>query len=358
LKKIGVDALIVSDPGILTIIKKIWPQVEIHLSTQANCTNWQAAAFWHKQGVARIILGREVALDEIKEIKKKVPGLSLEYFVHGAMCMAYSGRCLLSRYFTGRSANLGDCAQPCRWEYSRQDFSGAETQEFHYRPAGQDEDIEIVGEQHGSYILNSKDLCLMKYLAELRDAGVDSFKIEGRAKSVYYQAVTVGAYRTAIDSLIAGKQSIAVKKTLQRLSKELETKLVHRGYTAGFLLGGKAGQNLESAHIACQWEFCGVVMPVSSLKLIKGVKKIDKDNQTAAQTAGKIFIKVHNQIRQGDKIEILTPQYDIIKIRIKRIFNENTGELAESAHGGQQTIISLKINRKIPEGSVIRRKLE
>jgi putative protease len=187
LKEFKVDGLIISDPGIMALVKKSWPEARIHLSTQANCTNWSAVQFWYKQGVKRIVLGREVTLEEIKEIHKMCPKMELEYFVHGAMCMAYSGRCFLSKQFVGRSGNLGDCAQPCRWEYTLREtkVDGRE--------------MEIVQEEHGTYLLNSKDLCLIKYLDKLVAAGITSFKIEGRAKSVYYQAVVVGAYRKAIE---------------------------------------------------------------------------------------------------------------------------------------------------------------
>lgn len=163
--------MIISDPGILALVKKYWPKAEIHLSTQANCTNLAAVKFWQKQGVKRIILGREVTLKEIKEIHQAAPQVDLEYFVHGAMCMTYSGRCFLSKLLVDRSANLGDCAQPCRWEY-----------DVLLRSANHPEELEIVEERHGAYLLNSKDLCLLKYLKELAAAGVTSFKIEGRAK--------------------------------------------------------------------------------------------------------------------------------------------------------------------------------
>ena len=219
LKDIKVDALIISDPGIIMMVKSIWPKAEIHLSTQANCTNWQSARFWYKQGIKRVILGRETTLEEIKEIKKKVPKLELEVFVHGAMCMAYSGRCFLSKHFVDRSGNLGDCVQPCRWNY----FISEEK-----RP---NEPLEIVEEKHGSYILNSRDLCLIEYLDELARAGVDSFKIEGRAKSVYYQAVVANSYRQAVCSLQSANtklKKIEYKKFARKLFNELNTRLVHR----------------------------------------------------------------------------------------------------------------------------------
>ncbi len=328
LKEIGVDALIVSDPGVLLLIKKVWPRAVIHLSTQANCTNYQAAQFWHKAGVKRIILGREVSLKEIKEIYKQNPNLELECFVHGAMCMAYSGRCFLSRYFVGRSANLGDCVQPCRWKY----FISEEK-----RP---NQPLELIEEQHGSYILNSRDLCLIEYLDKLRQAGITSFKIEGRAKSAYYQAVVTGAYKQAI-SIISSKLSREKRSDqINYLYNELETKLVHRGYTQGFLLGEKADQEIEVSHQKCAWQFCGQV--VKSKKL--------KDNYL-------IFIKVHNTIKTGNEIEVIRPFYNKIKIKIDKMQDELTKEEITEAHGGQKKVVIIKNDQEIPIFSVLRRKI-
>ena len=228
------DALIVSDPGIIALVKKHWPEAEIHLSTQANCTNIEAVKFWSKQGIKRIILGREVTLQEIKEIKKAVPKIELEYFIHGAMCMAYSGRCFLSKEITGRSGNLGDCSQPCRFEYS-------------IKARNHEQEFDIVSEEHGTYLLNSKDLCLIEYLPQLIKAGISSFKIEGRAKSVYYQACVSGIYARALDFLKKNKNKTAIEKELKHLKLELVDKLVHRGYTL-VLLGGKGEQNITSAN--------------------------------------------------------------------------------------------------------------
>ncbi len=331
LKKIGIDALIASDPGVISVIKKAWPKAEIHLSTQANCTNWQSAKFWHEQGVKRVILGREVSLEEVKEIHKKVPKLELEYFVHGAMCMAYSGRCFLSKHFVDKSANLGDCVQPCRWKY----YISEEK-----RP---DMPLEIVEEEHGTYILNSKDMCMIKYLKDLRDAGVVSFKIEGRAKSIYYLATVVGAYNSAIDLMGRRKPQAEKKKEYNKLYKELFTKLVHRGYTTGFLLGEKADENKDNSHIFGEWEFCGEVVASKKLK-VKSAKY-------------KTSIKVHNSIKTGYFIEILTPEYKIIKMKIGKLFNVKKNDFVEAAHGGQGTEVELVTKVKVPIGSVVRRKI-
>jgi putative protease len=324
LKEIGVDALIVSDPGIINMIKKIWKDAEIHLSTQANCTNFESAKFWYEAGVKRVILGREVSLEEIKEIHEKIPDLELEYFVHGAMCMAYSGRCFLSKYYLDKSANLGDCVQPCRWKYNSREI----TAENH-----ENEILELVEEEHGSYILNSKDLCLIKYLRELAEAGVMSFKIEGRAKSIYYQAMVAGIY-----SYVAHDLERITKDDLEYYYDELKTKLVHRGYTDGFLLGERADQNLDNSHEQSKWEFCGqVVKPISNNK--------------------EILVKVHNSIKMGDEIEIVRPKYDIIKMKVDKMIDPETGEEIEVAHGGQDRMVFLEVGEKVSEFSVIRRLL-
>lgn len=307
LKAMKVDALIVSDPGIIALVKKNWPAAEIHLSTQANCTNLEAVKFWQKQGVKRIILGREVTLKEIKEIHLAAPKIDLEYFVHGAMCMAYSGRCFLSKLFVDRSGNLGDCAQPCRWEY-----------DVTLKTGNHPEELEMVEERHGTYLLNSKDLCLVKYLKDLADAGVISFKIEGRAKSVYYQATVCGIYRQALELISRKTPAVKLKKELDYLENELKTKLVHRGYTTGFLLGTKADQNIVNSHNVSAWEFCGQVL---SLEENQG-KKL------------RIYFQVHNTLKIGDKVEIIKPDYDIIEIKLDNLWDAKTEKELTEAHGG------------------------
>ncbi len=334
LKKLKVDALIISDPGIIALVKKYWSKAEIHLSTQANCTNAEAVKFWAKQGVKRVILGREVTLKEIKEIHKSAPRVDLEYFVHGAMCMAYSGRCFLSKELVDRSGNLGDCAQPCRWEYS-------------IKARNHESEFDLVSEEHGTYLLNSKDLCLIEYLPQLIEAGISSFKIEGRAKSVYYQALVSGIYARALDFLKKKPSVVAWKKEVKYLKAELVDKLVHRGYTSGFLLGGKAEQNTTSANHLSAWEFCGqVVMPEKNWfkpELKKGEHHL--------------YFLVHNTIKLGDTTEIITPKYGIIKLSPKKMFDAKTGEELTEAHGGggARTVV-VSIKEIVPILSVLRRK--
>ncbi len=318
LKKAQPDALIISDPGIIQLVKKNWPEAEIHLSTQANCTNAAAAKFWFDNGVSRIVLGREVTLSEIKEIHRAVPKLELEYFIHGAMCMAYSGRCFLSKEILNRSGNLGDCAQPCRFEYS-------------IKARNHEQEFDLISEEHGTYLLNSKDLCLIRHLQELKDAGIVSFKIEGRAKSVYYQALVCGIYRRALQA--------KDQKELNFLEKELKAKLVNRGYTTGFLLNKKAEQNNDCSHYLSNWEFCGQV--------IKSEK-------------GKIAFKVHNTVKVGDDLELILPAYDIIKIKPKHLFLAKDGtEVAEAHGGGGSQVVLLNLPKNcpgVPVGAVLCRK--
>jgi putative protease len=343
LKEIKVDALIVSDPGIILSIQKKWPEAEIHLSTQANCTNWQAAKFWFDLGVKRIILGREVALTEIKLIKDNNPDLELEYFVHGAMCMAYSGRCFLSKEMVGRSGNLGDCVQPCRWsyDYTRKKRIVDEFNELYIQAENHSEEFELVKEQHGSYLLNSKDLCLIKYIKDLAEAGVSSFKIEGRAKSVYYQAVVNGIY-----SRVTHNAYRITHKEIDYYYQELNTKLVHRGYTTGFLLGSKGEQNIEDSHLKSDWEFCGVVADA-----------VENSGQKTNNSF--IQVKVHNSLKVGDKIEIIVPEYDIIKMKVQSLVDPENGQELKEAHGGQERQVLMCVSRKalknVPAGSVLRR---
>lgn len=331
LKQAGVDGLIASDPGVIEIIKEVWPEAEIHLSTQANCINWKAAEFWREQGVTRIILGRETTLEDIREIKKRVPKMELEYFVHGAMCMAYSGRCFLSQYFLGRSANLGDCVQPCRWGYGVQRVRMSE-----------EGGSELVAEEDekGSYLLNSRDLCLVEYLDQLQRAGVDSFKIEGRNKSVYYLATVCGVYRRAIDAI--HDDSGPTRKELRFLRRELEEKLVNRGYTTGFLKGGPAEQNAQVSHHQSSWEFCGQV-----------IKK-----PRTSENKYLLPVKVHNCIKKGDIVEIVSPFYNVDRIEVDRFWNADTGaEMTEAHGGGSKHIILLEVNKSVSKMSILRRKI-
>jgi len=329
LKKIKPDAVIVSDPGVLKILKKVWPTSAVHLSTQANCTNKFAAKFWFENGVKRIILGREVSIKEIKEIKKFVPKLELEYFVHGAMCLSYSGRCYLSKYFNDRSANLGDCTQPCRWNYNV--FLEEKQRPQNFFPIDED--------RHGTYLMNSKDLCLVEHLEELKKVGIDSIKIEGRAKSVYYVGNTVKVYREAIDLLKKKITSAERNKKNKYFVDELK-KSQNRGFTLGFAFGrDKVEQRTESSHEECGYEFCGQVVKREKTKFSKNI--LTK-------------ILVHNQLFVGDKIEIVRPNLPNLNLKIKEIFDLKGNSLTE-VHGGQNVCVYLEVFEICPVNSLLRR---
>ena len=365
------DALIISDPGILNLAKKYASKIPIHLSTQANATNWQAVKFWADQGVERVILGREVTLTEIKEIHQRVPKVELEYFVHGAMCMSYSGRCMLSAWFTGRSANLGDCVQPCRWKYKltpqppspclpagrlrregeSDDFICAEAEE----PQRPGMKISVEEDQHGTYIFNSKDMCMIEYLDELIDAGIVSLKIEGRAKSVAYLASVIKAYREGIDCLVdaGNRHACSVqKRKLKSLKKKYLDNLMSRGYTTGFLFGREnVEQETKFSHLDATEEFVGEVVRVDAVETrfiasqTRGVLPKNKNK--------KIFIKPHNALKIGDKIRVIQPKNGTeFQFSLPQIYAEN-GEKVESAHGGTGRLVYIESKRSVVPYSVL-----
>ena len=324
LSSIDIDGVILSDPGILDLVKEHLPKVEIHLSTQANATNWRAVKFWADRGVKRIVLAREVTLDEIREIHQKVPDVELEYFIHGAMCMSYSGRCMLSKWMSGRSANLGDCSQPCRWAYNEKKD---EIKEMKVEDHKKEFEMDLEEDKHGTYFFNSKDLNLLAYLNDLAEAGVTSFKVEGRNKSVYYLAVVMRAYRNTLNNLND-------KKIVEQEQKNLNN-LVHRGYTTGFLLGTEPEHNFKNSHNSSKYEFVGEVLEVENEK---------------------IKIKAHNAIYEDDEIEIIDKEGNH-PIKIIEILDEDKKKV-ESAHGGHDGIYYLKTNKEIKEKSLIRKTIK
>jgi putative protease len=330
LKTLKIDGVIVADPGIIRLIKKYLPKVEIHLSTQANATNIEAVKFWASAGVKRIVLAREVTLDEIREIKKAVPKMELEVFVHGAMCMSYSGRCILSKWMTGRSANLGDCAQPCRWQYKKTERV-LETSVVDLKDRFE---IDLEEDQHGTYFFNSYDLNLIAHIQDLIDAGVDSLKIEGRAKSAYYLAIVVRAYRKVIDAvetrLIASLQGKIIKEQQEELLD-----LVNRGYWTGFLLGDEPPHNTEADNVKSQKKFVGE---------IEGVKIVNKKKLN--------IVRVHNEIFLTDKIEVVDVDKNFA-VKIKKIYNWDMEEVAE-AHGGHAKRYFVEFNKVVSEKSLLR----
>jgi U32 family peptidase len=336
IKKIKPDALIISDPGILRIIKKRLPKIRIHLSTQANTTNSEAVKFWSEQGVSRIILAREVTLSEIKEIRKKCPKIELECFVHGAMCMSYSGRCLLSRWLKNRSANLGDCIQPCRWKAKLKVKSEKLKVSEDYLLSIDNEKSAVISEdKNGTYILNSKDLCLIEYIDKLINAGVDALKIEGRTKSVYYVSVATRAYRQVLDAVSLQKGKAEIKKVISEAKKELG-KLTNRGYTTGFLIGkGGWENNVSCSHKKNDYQFVGQII------------KPSKDFFHLA--------KIHNALKIGEKLEIISPAgtFSSSVVEIRNI----KGDLVTEAHGGSKSTYSIKLKGKYSPKSLLRKKV-
>ena len=293
LQAAGVDAAILADVGVLSLLKKHAPGVKAHISTQASVSNYQAAAAWYELGASRVILARELSLDEIREIRAKAPpALELEAFVHGAMCVSYSGRCLLSNYMTGRDANRGACAQPCRYQYALVE----EKRPGEYFPVYEDE--------KGTYIMNSRDMCMIDHLPDLIAAGVDSVKIEGRAKSAYYAAIVTGAYRHCIDDVLAGRPLDPVWRA------EVE-KVSHRHYSTGFFYG-QPGQFTQDARYIRDWQ---VVAEVVSC------------DQTGLATAS-----LRNKFAQGDAIELVGPDVRPVAFTAPMMADETGAPLEEPRH--------------------------
>ncbi len=318
LSEIKPDAFIISDPGIFSLAKEIAPQIPIHISTQANVTSWKAVEFWKKLGAKRIILARELTLSEIKEIREKVPDIELEMFVHGAMCMSYSGRCLLSAYLTGRDANLGDCSQPCRWKYYLMEEK---------RP---DEFFPIEEDQYGTYFMNSKDLCLIDRLKDIKNAGVNSIKIEGRMKSVYYVANVVRTYKKALEDL---KNNLPFNKTL---SEELD-KISHRAYTYAFIdeFNATNTQNYATSSYTRKYKVLGYVI------------KNEDDH---------LIVDVRNKFFKNDKIEIIYPEFENdMKFRVKNIIDENGASLEFTK---PNTIVKIPFPYQKRKYGILRQKIE
>lgn len=320
LNQIGIDAIIVSDPGILSIVKEIAPNMEVHLSTQANNTNYKSAAFWHNFGVKRVILARELSFDEIKEIREKSPqSLELEAFVHGAMCISYSGRCLLSNYMTNRDANRGKCAHPCRWKYHLME----EKRPGEYMPVFENE--------RGTFIYNSKDLCLIEHIPELIDSGLESFKIEGRIKSSYYVATVVKAYRQEIDKYYNDPKNY---KFNPEVLEEIK-KASHRDYTTGFFYEKPSGEEQLYDNISYMrtYDFVGIVLDY------------DKESNIAT-------IEQRNRMFINDEIEIMTPT-SIFKQKINFIIDENGQSIEVAPHA--QMIIKIPMDNEVVAYSIIRK---
>lgn len=317
----GVDAFIIADMGVLAIAKQAAPEVEVHISTQAGIVNYAAANAFYQMGAKRIVTARELSLDEIKMIRDHTPPeLEIEAFVHGAMCMSFSGRCILSDYMVGRDANRGDCAQPCRWKYHLME----ETRPGQYFPINQ--------EENGTYIFNSKDLCMIEHIPELVAAGVDSFKIEGRAKSAYYTAVVTHAYRQALDAYYAHPSPDF--RVPDWVLAEME-KMSHRVYTTGFNFGPlQNGQELNTGGYVRNWDVCALY----------------RDQQ-----GNRLIVDQRNRFFEGDILEVLEPGQKPYTLTVRDLVREADGTRTEAANKATE-VYSFAVDRQVSPDAILRRK--
>ena len=313
------DGVILSDPGVYRILREVAPDLPVHISTQANNTNWSSVLFWQDLGARRVVLARELTAADIREIREKT-ALELEVFVHGAMCISYSGRCLLSNYLTARDANRGECSQPCRWKY----FLMEETRPGQYFPVQEDE--------RGTYIFNSRDLCLLPYLPELMQLGVNSCKIEGRMKSVHYVASVVKVYRQALDACLNDPENYTVKEEwLQELGK-----ISHREYTSGFYCDdGHVRQIYTASSYLQTHDFVGLVLDYDPV-------------------SGMAVVEQRNNMRRGDVVEVMRPAGDNFSQTL-RDMQDATGQAIEVAPHAQQ-IVRIAVNQPVEPYSMLRRK--
>ncbi len=321
LYNINVDAVIVSDPGMFMVIKRTVPNMEIHISTQASVTNYETIMFWYNLGARRIVLARELSFDEIKEITSKIPkDLDIEAFVHGAMCMSYSGRCLISNYMTGRDANMGDCAQPCRYKYAVVEEK---------RPG---EYFPIEEHEEGTFLFNSKDLCMIEYIPELINSGIFSFKIEGRVKSSYYVATVIRSYRMAIDDYYRDPENYVYNP---KYFEEIK-KVSHRDFTTGFYFGKPTSeaQVYTSSSYIRGYDFVGMVL--------------DYDKETHIAT-----IEQRNRLFTGEEIEVFGPGKEHFTQKIEQMWNDEGKEIDVAPHA--QMIIKMKMLKDVERFYLLRK---
>ena len=317
LDSLGVDAVILADVGVFALAQKHAPHVEKHISTQASVVNYQSARAWHDLGAKRVILARELSLEEVREIRAKTPKeLEIEVFGHGAMCVSYSGRCLLSNYMTGRDSNRGACAQPCRYQYALMEEK---------RPG---EYFPVFEENGETYIMNSRDMCRIDHIGELMEAGVDSIKLEGRAKSAYYAAVVTGAYRHAIDAA-------AVGEPLDPVWRDEVEHISHRHYSTGFFFG-QPGQYTESSRYVRDWQ------------IVAKVISCDKE--------GNALLTLNNKFAVGDALELVGPDVRPQSLTVEGLWDEDGTPLGEVRR--PQMVFRMKLPCLAPPLSLLRRKAE
>ncbi len=319
---LGFDAVLIADPGMLDIVKELAPEMQIHISTQANNVNYRSAMFWHRQGAKRVVLAREMSFAEIAEMRENIPpDLELEAFVHGAMCISYSGRCLLSNYLTSRDANQGSCSHPCRWKYSLVEEK---------RPG---QYMDVFENDRGTFIFNSKDLCMIKHIPELVKSGISSLKIEGRVKTAYYVATVVGAYRREIDRYFADPENYKFNpEELDELCK-----VSHRPYTTGFYYHKPDSQTqvYTSSSYIREYNLVGIVL--------------DYDEETRIAT-----ITQRNRFFKGDEVEIMHPMQPYFRQVIGDMVNED-GESIDVANHAEM-IVKFKTDRPVAKGDMLRMK--
>lgn len=321
LKEIKPDALIISDPGVFSIAKRICPEIDIHISTQSNNVNYMTFRFWKEQGATRVVTARELSIKEIKEIHENIPpDLEIETFVHGAMCISYSGRCLLSNYFTGRDANLGACTHPCRWKYHIVEEK---------RPG---EYLPIEENERGTYIFNSKDLCMIEHIPELIDAGVDSFKIEGRMKTALYVAVVSRTYRQAVDDYLTDPN--VYKKNIPHYKDEI-SRCTYRQFTTGFFFGPTSHETqiYDSNTYVSEYTYLGTVEKVEN---------------------GRALFSQRNKFSVGESLEVMKPSGENIVVTVKALYDEEMKPVESCPHPKQK--IWLEADADFSQYDILRRK--
>ncbi|GFI31630.1 putative protease YdcP [Lachnospiraceae bacterium] len=321
LNEIKPDALIISDPGIFTLAKEVCPEVEVHISTQANNTNYETYRFWHRLGAKRVVSARELSLTELSELRSHIPDeLEIETFIHGAMCISYSGRCLLSNYFTGRDANQGACTHPCRWKYAVVE----ETRPGEYLPVYENE--------RGTYIFNSRDLCMIEHIPELVHAGIDSFKIEGRMKTALYVATVARTYRRAIDDYFVSEETYRANMPWYL---EQIVNCTYRQFTTGFFFGkpDETSQIYDNNTYVKEYTYLGIVGEINE----EGFCRIEQRNKFSV----------------GETIEVMKPDGTDIPVIVKRIQDQDGNEMESAPHPKQ--ILYIDLGQPLAKFDILRR---
>ncbi len=321
LKKLGPDALIISDPGVFSLARKVCPEIPVHISTQANSSNYATYNFWHELGASRVVAARELTLGELAEIRRNIPeDMEIEAFVHGAMCISHSGRCLLSSYFTGRSANKGECTHPCRWKY----YVMEESRPGEYLPVEEND--------RGTFIFNSKDLCMIEYIPEIIGAGIDSLKIEGRMKTALYVAAVARTYRKAIDDYRISPERF--RENLDYYRKEI-AKCTYRQFTTGFYFGptDETAQIYDESTYVKEYTYIGIV------------EKVDRE--------GRCMIHQRNKFSVGEEIEVMIPDGTNETYVVKALYDGEGNPVESAPHPKQEIWIDL--GGKLKEGFLLRR---